>query len=501
MSRRNRRQSLVLSAGSVTALLLAACAAQTGSPANAANGQSAQQVQQISAADKKQGAEAHPQLLAEFGGAEVGPQARYVEGVGKNIAMQSGLGNARSDFTVTLLNSSVDNAFAIPGGYVYVTRQLVALMNNEAELAGVLGHEVGHVAARHAAKRQSAAQKNAIFGVLGSILSGVLLGNTALGQLGQQIFSTGSQLLTLRYSRSQETEADNLGIQYLRSAGYDPRAMGTVLRSLANQNALDSQILGANNTVPEWASTHPDPASRVNAALNRAVTNAGGVTNRDTFLAGINGLTYGDDPKQGVVEGRTFTHPEFRLRFEAPNGFYLLNGTRSVTIGGQSGKGELTTGPYSGDMTAYIRNVYVGLTQQGQQQIQPNSIQRTTINGIPAAYASVRVNNGGSPVDVVVFAYEFAANQAFHFLTISQAGQAGQFDPLFSSMRRITSAEAGAIRARKVQVVTVKAGDTVQSLSARMAYKDRPLDRFLVLNGLAAGSQLSAGQKVKIITY
>ncbi len=501
MSRRHRRQSLVLSAGTVTALLLAACAAQTGTPANAANGQSTQQVQQISAADKKQGAEAHPQLLAEFGGAEVGPQARYVEGVGKNIAMQSGLGNARSDFTVTLLNSSVDNAFAIPGGYVYVTRQLVALMNNEAELAGVLGHEVGHVAARHAAKRQSAAQKNAIFGVLGSILSGVLLGNTALGQLGQEIFSTGSQLLTLRYSRSQETEADNLGIQYLRSAGYDPRAMGTVLRSLANQNALDSQLTGLNNTVPEWASTHPDPASRVNAALTRAGTNAGGITNRDTFLTSINGLTYGDDPKQGVVEGRTFSHPEFRLRFEAPNGFYLLNGTQSVTIGGQSGKGELSTAPYNGDMQTYIRNVFAGLTQRGQAQIQPESIQRTTINGIPAAYASVRASNGGSPVDVVVFVYEFSANQAFHFLTISQAGQAGQFDPLFSSMRRLTSAEAGAIRPRKLQVVTVKAGDTLQSLSARMAYKDRPLDRLLVLNGLTAGSQLSIGQRVKIITY
>lgn len=501
MSRRNRRQSLVLSAGSITALLVAACAAQTGSPANAANGQSAQQVQQISAADKKQGAEAHPQLLAEFGGAEVGPQARYVESVGKNIAMQSGLGNARSDFTVTLLNSSVDNAFAIPGGYVYVTRQLVALMNNEAELAAVLGHEVGHVAARHAAKRQSAAQKNAIFGVLGSILSGVLLGNTALGQLGQEIFSTGSQLLTLRYSRTQETEADNLGVQYLKSAGYDPRAMGTVLRSLANQNALDSQLSGLNNTVPEWASTHPDPASRVNAALNRAGVNATGATNRDPFLTGINGVTYGDDPKQGMVEGRTFSHPEFRMRFEAPNGFYLLNGTQSVTIGGQSGKGELTTAPYNGDMTTYIRNVFAGLTKQGQAQIQPGSIQRTTVNGIPAAYASVRANNGGSPVDVVVFAYEFSANQAFHFLTISQAGQAGQFDPLFSSMRRLTSAEATAIRPRKLQVVTVKAGDTVQTLSARMAFKDKPLDRFLVLNGLTASSRLSAGQKVKIVTY
>jgi predicted Zn-dependent protease len=169
MNRRQKIRSLAVSGGSIGALLLAACAAQTGSPANAAGAPSTQ-VQQISAADKKQGAEAHPQLVAEFGGAVTGPQATYVEGVGKNIALQSGLGNARSDFTVTLLNSSVDNAFAIPGGYVYVTRQLTALMNNEAELAGVLGHEVGHVAARHSAKRQSAAQKNAIFGALGTIL-------------------------------------------------------------------------------------------------------------------------------------------------------------------------------------------------------------------------------------------------------------------------------------------------------------------------------------------
>lgn len=503
MTPRRHIQSVTISATSLAALLLAACAAQTGSPANAANTQttSGQQVQQISAADKKQGAEAHPQLLAEFGGAEVGAQANYVAGVGKNIALQSGLGNARSDFTVTLLNSSVDNAFAIPGGYVYVTRQLVSLMNNEAELAGVLGHEVGHVAARHAAKRQSAAQKNAIFGVLGSILSGVLLGNSALGQLGQQIFSTGSQLLTLRYSRSQETEADNLGIQYLRSAGYDPRAMSTVLRSLATQNALESQLLGTNNTVPEWASTHPDPASRVTAALSRAGANATGLTNRDTFLSNINGLMYGDDPKQGVVEGRTFSHPEFRLRFDAPNGFYLLNGSRSVTIGGQSGKGELTTAPYNGDMNAYIRSVYAALTPQGQAQIQPGEIQRTTVNGIPAAYSVTRVISSGNPVDVTVFVYEFAANQAFHFLTMSQAGQAAQFNPLFSSMRRLSATEAASIRPRKLQVVTVKSGDTVQSLANRMAYNDKPLDRFLVLNGLDASTRLAAGQKVKIVTY
>jgi predicted Zn-dependent protease len=121
----------------------------------------------ITPAEAKQGAEYHPQLLAEFGGAMSGPQATYVEQVGKNIAVQSGLGNARESFTVSLLNSPVNNAFAIPGGYIYTTRQLVTLMNNEAELAAVLGHEVGHVAARHSQRRQQAAQKNTLLGLGG----------------------------------------------------------------------------------------------------------------------------------------------------------------------------------------------------------------------------------------------------------------------------------------------------------------------------------------------
>lgn len=154
-ARRSRAAFLTVTAIVVAAL--PACASQTGSPATAQG-----TAQAISSADRKQGAEAHPQLLQEFGGAMTGPQAAYVETVGKNIAVQSGLSNARGDFTVTLLNSPVNNAFAIPGGYVYVTRQLAALMNNEAELAGVLGHEVGHVAARHAAKRQSTATRNSL---------------------------------------------------------------------------------------------------------------------------------------------------------------------------------------------------------------------------------------------------------------------------------------------------------------------------------------------------
>ena len=459
---------------------------------------SAQTARNISATDKTTGAKANPELVAEFGGAVSGPQAAYVASVGKTIAIQSGLSNARDDFTVTLLNSPVNNAFAIPGGYVYTTRQLVALMNNEAELAGVLGHEVGHVAARHSKQRQKAATRNSILGVLGQVLGSAVGGG--FGNIIAQGSQFGAQALTASFSRSQETQADNLGIQYLKSAGYDPRALSSVLQSLANQTALDARVMGTGgNRVPEWASTHPDPASRVRAALVRAGPTATGMTNRDTFLSRIDGLLYGDDPKQGVVEGNRFTHPELRLAFQAPNGFYVMNGTRAVTIGGTSGKGEFSSAAYNGNLESYVRSVFASLGSTNQAQIPISQLERTTVNGIPAAYGTARVNSGSSQVDVVVFAYEFANGQAYHFTTLSPAGQSGAFEPMFRSMRRIGASEAAAIKPRRIAVVTARSGDTVRSLAGRMAYTDYQLERFLVLNGLNANSTLSAGQKLKLV--
>ncbi|QZD95682.1 M48 family metalloprotease [Qipengyuania gelatinilytica] len=443
------------------------------------------------------GAEAHPQLLAEFGGAMTGSQAQYVEQVGKNIAVQSGLGNARESFTISLLNSSVNNAFAIPGGYVYTTRQLVSLMNNEAELAGVLGHEVGHVAARHSQRRQKTASQNQILGVLGAIASSVLLGDTGIGQQLGQLSLQGAQLFTLSYSRRQETEADNLGITYLGRAGYDPRAMGTVLASLAAQNALDARLQGRDSArLPEWASTHPDPASRVQAVLQQT-QGMTGVVNRDSFLTRIDGLIYGDDPKQGVIEGRQFIHPDLRLSFTAPQGFYMINGTREVSISGQSGKAVFSLAPYNGNLNAYVQSVFSALSQQ--QQITPSNIQTRTVNGLPAAFGTARVNNGQSQVDVTVFAYEFANDRAYHFLAITPAGQASTFNQMYSSVRRISTQEAAQVVPRVLDVITVRSGDTVSSLSRRMAYSTAQEERFRVLNGLGANDQLQAGQKVKIV--
>ena len=454
----------------------------------------------ISAKDKADGAKANPELTAAYGGAIRGAQADYVASIGKKVAVQSGMSNSSNDFTVTLLNSSINNAFAIPGGYIYTTRQLVALMNNEAELGGVLGHEAAHVALRHSNSRQSAATKNQIFGVIGSVLSGVLLGNSQVGQILQQGFQQGSQLLTLKFSRTQESEADTYGIRYLSRAGYDPRAMGTVLQSLANQNALDARMMGTSDQVPAWASTHPDPASRVRSALSQAGSSPGGVTNRDIFLSRINGLVYGDSAEQGFVEGRTFRHPIERIAFDAPSGFYLVNGTQAVAITGQGGKGQFTTAAFDGNLDNYVTSVFNAFGQSNKAQLSPGEVQSTTVNGIPAAYSTARVNSGNGQVDVTVFAYKWDASHAYHFMTITQAGQQ-PFNDMFGSVRRLTNAQAAALKSRRLQVLTVKSGDTVQTMASRMAYTDAAMERFLVLNGLSAGARLTPGQKVKVVTY
>lgn len=457
----------------------------------------------ISANDKAQGAKAHPELLKEFGGAYGGPQSAYVTGIGRKIAVQSSLSNAQSDFTITLLNSPVNNAFAIPGGYVYITRQLMALCNDEAEMAGVLGHEVGHVAAMHSQRRQKTATRNAIGGALLQVLTGAVLGDSAIGGLLQKGIGSGAQLLTLKFSRSQEYEADDLGIRYLASAGYDPKALSGMLASLAAQSALDTRLMGqaGNGNVPEWASTHPDPASRVTRALNGAKQTraTSSLRNRDAFLNALNGVTYGDDPKQGIVTGNRFVHPDLRLGFTAPNGYVMLNGSDAVTISGSGGKGQFSSAAYSGDLDAYIMSIFRSLSQGGSPSA---DIRRTSVNGLTSAYATMRANSQSGQLDVTVFAYDMGGGRAYHFLLITPAGQGiGPFSAMVQSMRRIDAKEAAAVKPRKVAVVSVKAGDTIDTLAARMAYDDYRKERFLTLNALTASSSLRAGDRVKIITY
>jgi predicted Zn-dependent protease len=176
----------------------------------------------------------------------------------------------------------------------------------------------------------------------------------------------------------------------------------------------------------------------------------------------------------------------------------MVNGTRAVSINGQGGQAQMTLAPYSGNIETYVRQQFTTLGGQNST-LAPAQLQRTTVNGLPAAFGTARVNSGNNQVDVTVFAYEFARDRAYHFVAIAPAGRAATFNPMFQSMRRVTASEAGNIVPKKLQIVTVQRGDTVASLARRMSYPAAQEERFRVLNGLASSEGVTAGQKVKLV--
>lgn len=443
----------------------------------------------------------HATLIQEFGGAETGARAAYVESIGRRVGAYSGVANPGQALHFTTLNSAVSNAMSVPGGYVYITRQLLTLMDDESQLGFALGHEVGHIAANHAHVREQYANRTDILGVLGAIFGSMIGG--PLGSAAAQMAQQRSQLATLSFSREQEYQADELGLRYLTAAGYDPEGGPGILAALARSSALESRVQGrTNRQTPEWASTHPLSENRMQRALAeaRATGRLGrGLRNRDLFLSEIEGLFVDDDPAQGIIEGPTFTHPDLRIQFSVPQGYRMQNGTDAVTISGSAGKAQFRQGPPNIDQA--ILFAFRQLTD-GQAQLAIPPPQRTTVNGMPAAFTTARTQSSSGVVDASVFAYQWAPDRVYYFVMLTPGGYGIQpFAPMINSLRRITPQEAAAIRPRIIHVVTVAPGDTVQSLASRMAYRDFQLDRFLSLNGLAANSRLVPGQKVKLVVY
>ena len=445
----------------------------------------------------------HAQLIAEFGGAETGPRGAYVEAVGRRVAAYSGIANSAAAFHFTTLNSAVENAFAVPGGYVYITRQLMTLMDDESQLAFALGHETGHIAANHAEARQSVARRNSMGGILGVLLGSILGGG--VGNAISQMSAQRAQLATLSFSRDQEYQADTLGTRYIVAAGYDAAGGPGVLAALTRASALQARVQGrTNRQTPEWASTHPLSENRLQRALAEAQQTGRlgrGMRNRDQFLGQLQGIMVDDDPAQGIIEGRSFTHPDLRIQFSVPPGYLMQNSADAVTIQGSAGQAQFSGGRYSGSLENYIYQVFQQLTGD-RQQLEIPPPRRVTINGFPAAFTTARADSSSGVVDVSVVAYQWNANTVYHFVMLTSAGAGlSPFASMVDSLRRISPAEAAAIRPRVIDVVTVRPGDTVQSLASRMAYRDFQVDRFLTINSLPAGGRLAPGQKVKLVVY
>jgi predicted Zn-dependent protease len=447
--------------------------------------------------ERRLGARQHPQLLAEFGGAYEAPEAGYVARMGEAIAGAAGLDG---QCTFTLVNSDVVNAFAVPGCYIYVTRGLMSVVNSEAELGSVLAHEVGHIVAAHNRRQQ----RRSLWRGLGVLAVGVLTGSENLTRIAGQ----AAEYFTLRYSRKQEYEADDLGIRYLAAAGYDPYAAGDMLAALGRHEQFLARTRGRDEarSIPEWARTHPLAGNRVERAAETAAATGFGpdaLPERETaYLAEVDGLLYGDDPRQGFVDGRRFAHPIMRIAFEAPPGFTLTNSPQAILIEGPDGlRGEFGGGAMpSGGLDAYAEALIGELLGDAPAEI--GAARRMRINGVPAILVPVLVRSERGTIELSIAAYAGTGADAYHFIMLAAPTEPvrAALGDLFGSFRLLSAEQARSLRPRRIRTVRLGPGDSARSVARHMA-APYPLDHFLMLNGLAPGDRLKPGQLVKIVTF
>ncbi|MDZ7627280.1 MAG: M48 family metalloprotease [Parvularculaceae bacterium] len=445
--------------------------------------------------EKAIGEQQHPQIVAQFGGEIANPQIKaYVDGIAQRLIAAGD--QPTVPIVVTTLDSPVVNAFALPG-HVYITRGLLSLANSEAELAGVLGHELGHVYARHTAERVSRSNVTGI----GAVIVGVLTGS----QQGAQLASQLGQLYLLKYSRGQEYESDLIGVRLLAKAGYDPTASADFLDTLGRWSALEARIAGQQAAPPEFLSTHPNSADRVKRAAAEAqvVTAAGAVSaerSRAAYMRMIDGMLYGDDPvKQGFIRGNEFIHPELRFAFSVPQEFKLANTSSAVVARSQSGgQMQFTIANSSEAPTALIDGPLskaLGVSLAPSRAVQ--------INGRSAAVGTARAQTQSGAVDVqaYVIRWEGSANYVFLWVTPANDTQRLQraINDSVSSARIIDPRTLQVPPTERIRVATVKASDTAASLSQRTTFPNAREDRFIVLNGLAGASDLRAGEQVKLV--
>lgn len=456
----------------------------------------------ISEADEnKLGAQEHPKILAEFGGAYAEKPAlnTYIDSVGQFVAATSERKDVK--YTFTVLDSADINAFALPGGYIYITRGLLALAVNEAEVAGVLGHEVGHVTARHTAERMGQQQKAQIGATLGTLLGAILGGDQGAQMMGAVSNEVAANYLG-SYSQDQEFEADTLGVRYLKRATYDPQAMASFLGALDADTHLEARLAGNAGAADAYSmkQSHPRTADRVQQAIDAAgPPTPGGMIARNEYLTKIDGMMWGENPQDGVVKGRDFIHPSLRFAFTAPPGFKLQNQPSQVV--GQSENGamifDMADGTV-GDLLTYVQS-------QWNPKAKIADAQRITINGMEAATGTAQGTVSNQAATFRLIAVRFPDNHVYRFLfaapTQSFNSMDSQFGTSANSFRQLSASEVTGYKAKRIKIVTVKAGDTIESLAATMQLDDAKVDWFKVINRLDGGKPLEVGQLVKIVTY
>lgn len=441
------------------------------------------------------GRETHPQVLAEFGGVYYDPGfAAYVESVGQKVAAVTELQGFEYKFTI--LDSPTVNAFALPGGYIYVTRGLLALASSEAELAGVLSHELAHVNARHGAQRLSGMKaETRICETFGCDFEVPVLSDMA---------AVGVKMAFGGFTRDQELEADRLGLRYLAEAGYDPRAVGTFLRKLKAQRDFEARIAGLTEEQRDshgYSSTHPlteDRIDQATALIDDSHPPASQVGGRE-YLTAIDGLLYGNRREYGFVIGRQFVHPIRRVTFTVPEGYMLYTDSRRVTSVGPGGSMIL----FDPSRLLVRGPVVEYLTEVWAEGAELEDVREFEINGMEAATGWMRSRTGRGPVDFRLVAVRMTDGVIYRFLFLSPARMT---ERLSAGMRRTTYSfrtlgedEAAALQPRRLRIVAVGPDDTVRGLLALNSFADHGLDRFAILNDLGDPPAVAPGQLIKLV--
>ena len=439
------------------------------------------------------GRQSHPGVLGQFGSLDDSRIQDYVGGTGSELAAVS----HRPDlpWTFTVVDSEVINAFALPGGYIYVTREILAHMNNEAELAGVLGHEIGHVTARHGVAQASKAQLAGVALVAGSIFS------PTFGQFSD-LAQVGMGMLFLKHGRDAERQSDQLGVRYSHAAGYDPRKLSDFFMVFQNMREETGQ------QIPGWLSTHPDPPDRIRATAELAQQvieqepDSNLRVNRNTFLGYLEGLVFGQNPREGFTKEGNFYHPDLRFRIAFPRAWRVQNGKNAVLFlePDQVAGVQLTLAPAgAGD----------GPEDRARQVAASSSVEllegrRRSINGLPAFLGLYRIANQQTGQYLNALAAFIHHGDLLYELVGLAPGTvfstySGTLESVVTSFRELRDPQILGVKPDRISIYQVRRGGTLRDIARLFPHPEYTAEDLASLNRISADERLPAGTRVKVL--
>jgi predicted Zn-dependent protease len=407
----------------------------------------------------------------------------YVAEIGKRMAAKSERPNL--PWTFTVLDDPLVNAFALPGGPVFVTRGILAHMNSEAELASVLGHEIGHITARHSVDQISKQQLAQVGLGIGSILSPEVAA-------AAQVAGQGLGLLFLKFGRDAERQSDELGFKYMVGQGYDPREMADVFKTLERASKGE----GGGKGIPEWLSTHPDPGNRAQTAAERAAKVQGAAqlkVGREEFLAQLAGMKFGEDPRQGYFQGDAFLHPDMAFRLDFPAGWQKANTAEAVAAVSPKKDAILQLSVAGKDSPEEATKKFFA-----QKGVQPASLAGGA--ALPQNARGFQAQTEQGQVGGVV---SFIAHKGVTLGILGYgpaqalAANAPVFQKTIASFGPLTDPAALAVQPARVELVKVPREMTVAEFNAQFP-STVPVETVAIINGVEGkDGRLPAGQTAK----